>query len=178
MDRPGCPPHENLPAEDRVAVLDGQQRLTALNIGLRGSHAARAKYRWSGRPQSYPKKYLYLDLCAEPQLAEDQVYRFEFLEADRAQQENIADGASAHWFRVSSVLDLPADAESGMAINAYLRERGLADHPHAFPTLFRLWQAVFQPAAHQLFHRDGSEPRPSPGHLHSSQQPGPTPLEI
>ena len=148
LDSPGCPPHENLPAEDRVAILDGQQRLTALNIGLRGSHAARAKYRWSGRPQSYPKKHLYLDICAEPQLAEDryedQVYRFEFLEPDRAQQENVAEGASAHWFRVSAVLDFPADAESGMAINAYLRERGLADHPHAFTTLFRLWQAVFQ----------------------------------
>ena len=31
-----------------------------------------------------------------------------------------------------------------MAINAYLRERGLADHPHAFNTLFKLWSAIFQ----------------------------------
>ena len=31
-----------------------------------------------------------------------------------------------------------------MAINSYLREHGLADHPHAFNTLFKLWSAVFQ----------------------------------
>ncbi|MDQ6805758.1 MAG: DUF262 domain-containing protein [Actinomycetota bacterium] len=88
LESPGCPPHEDLPPEDRIAVLDGQQRLTALNIGLRGSHAARAKYRRIGRPQSYPKKHLYLDIHAEPRLSEDryedQVYRFEFLEPDRA----------------------------------------------------------------------------------------------
>jgi len=147
LESPGCPPHENLPPEDRIAVLDGQQRLTALNIGLRGSHAARAKYRRVGRPQSYPRKHLFLDIRAEPRLSadryEDQVYRFEFLELDRAAEEN-AEGNGAHWFRASEVLAFPHDAESGKAINTYLRERGLADHPHAFNTLFTLWSAVFQ----------------------------------
>src|SRR5207237_6934664 len=88
LNSPGGPPHENLPPDDRIAVLDGQQRLTAVNVGLRGSYAARAKYRRIGRPQSYPTKHLYLDISAEPQLSEDryedQVYRFEFLEPDRA----------------------------------------------------------------------------------------------
>jgi hypothetical protein len=145
LDSPNCPPHADLPPDDRIAVLDGQQRLTALNIGLRGSHAARAKYRRVGRPQSYPKKLLYLDICAEPRLAEDryedQAYRFEFLETDRANEENVA-GNGAHWYRVSEVLGLPKDAQSGVAINAYLRENGLADDPFAFSTLFTLWSAV------------------------------------
>lgn len=147
LESPGCPPHGNLPPEDRVAVLDGQQRLTALNVGLRGSHAARSKYRPIGRPQSYPKKHLYLDISAEPRLSEDRyedlVYRFEFLDPERAAEEN-ANGKDAHWFRASEVLRLPRDAEAGMAINGYLRESGLADHPHAFNTLFKLWSAVFQ----------------------------------
>ena len=56
FDSPGCPPHENLPAEDRVAVLDGQQRLTALNIGLRGSYAKRTKHRRVGQAQTNPRK--------------------------------------------------------------------------------------------------------------------------
>jgi len=146
LDASECPPHENLPREERIAVLDGQQRLTALNIGLRGSHAAHAKWRRHGRPESYPKKYLYLDICAQPRLSEDryedQVYRFEFHESERAEEESSADGA--HWFRVANVLDFPRDADAGMTINGYLRDRGLADHPHAFNTLFKLWSAVFQ----------------------------------
>lgn len=146
FDAPGCPPHENLPAEERIAVLDGQQRLTALNIGLRGSHAAKAKYRQRGRPQSYPKKVLHLDICAEPQLSEDryedQVYRFEFLEDERAGAENKA-ADNSYWFRVGDVLNFPADASAGKAINTYLQAHQLADHPHAFDTLFTLWNAVF-----------------------------------
>lgn len=147
LESPGCPPHENLPPEDRIAVLDGQQRLTALNVGLRGSHAARSKYRRIGRPQSYPKRHLFLDISAEPRLSEDryedQVYRFEFLEPDRAEEEN-ANDSGVHWFRASNVLGFPRDAESGMAINRYLQAHALADHPHAFNTLFKLWSAVFQ----------------------------------
>lgn len=146
LDAPACPAHENLPREERIAVLDGQQRLTALNIGLRGSYAAHAKWRRHGRPESYPKKHLYLDICAEPRLSEDryedQVYRFEFHEPERAEEESSAD--DVHWFRVADVLDFPRDADAGVAINGYLRERGFADHPHAFNTLFKLWSAVFQ----------------------------------
>jgi hypothetical protein len=145
---PGCPAHENLPAEERVAVLDGQQRLTALNIGLRGSHAAKAKWRRVGRPQSYPRKQLYLDICAEPRLSEDryedQTYRFDFLEPERAEADNEVAGNDEHWFRVGDVLSFPADASAGQAINAHLRARGLADHPYAFDTLFKLWSAIFQ----------------------------------
>jgi hypothetical protein len=160
FESPGCPPHENLPPEDRVAVLDGQQRLTALNVGLRGSHAAKSRYRRVGHPLSYPKKLLYLDISAEPQLFEDryedQVYRFEFLEPDRAEDEN-AKANGVHWFRASDVLEFPGDAESGMAINTYLRERGLADHPHAFNTLFKLWSAVFQQRHLSYFTESGQD---------------------
>jgi hypothetical protein len=147
LDSPGCPAHGPLPPEGRIAVLDGQQRLTALNVGLRGSHAARARYRPVGKPQSYPKKQLYVDIAAEPRLSEDryedQAYRFEFLEAERAVEENER-ASDVHWFRVADVLHFPADAEAGMAINTYLRKKDLADHSFAFNTLFKLWSAVFQ----------------------------------
>lgn len=147
LESPGCPPHENLPPEERIAVLDGQQRLTALNVGLRGSHAARAKYRRVGRPQSYPKKHLYLDIAAEPKLSEDRyedlVYRLDFLETERALEENASD-AGAHWYRVFDLMTLPRDADAAEEINGYLQEHGLGGHPHAFKTLWRLWKAVFQ----------------------------------
>jgi hypothetical protein len=159
FDSLGCPAHENLPPEERIAVLDGQQRLTALNIGLRGSHAAKAKYRQRGRPQSYPKKRLYLDICAMPRLSEDryedQVYRFEFLEPERAEADNEADGES-FWFRVGDILSFPQDASSGMAINTYLRDRNLADHPLAFQTLFTLWNAVFE-QRHLSFYTESAQ---------------------
>lgn len=60
-------PVVDIPADREVtAVLDGQQRLTSLNIGLRGTYAYRNKYGHSSKAWSYPERRLYLNLlgCA------------------------------------------------------------------------------------------------------------------
>ena len=54
-----------------TAVLDGQQRLTALNIGLRGSYAFKIPYRWWKKPDAFPKRQLYLNILAEAEENED-----------------------------------------------------------------------------------------------------------
>src|SRR3954454_24439680 len=48
-----------------IAILDGQQRLTALNIAMYGSHAEKKKYAWWNSPDAFPKKRLYLDLLQD-----------------------------------------------------------------------------------------------------------------
>ncbi len=48
-----------------TAVLDGQQRLTSLNVGLRGSHAKRKKGAWWKHESSFPVRHLYLNLLAD-----------------------------------------------------------------------------------------------------------------
>src|SRR5690348_8293542 len=45
---------------DVTAVLDGQQRLTALYIGLAGTYAYRKARLWKSNPNAYPKRTLYL----------------------------------------------------------------------------------------------------------------------
>ena len=63
-DHPHCPELGELPNQALTAVLDGQQRLTALNIGLQGSMAwklPRAHYRF---PQNFPTRSLYLNILA------------------------------------------------------------------------------------------------------------------
>lgn len=120
-----------------TAILDGQQRLTSLNIGLNGSHAEKLPRLWHNNPHAYPKKHLYLDLAHH---AEDEelgyVYRFVFLSPAEAQA--APDGA--HWYRVSEVLQL-AD---GPPMFKYIQEVGLADHPHAYETLWRLHRTVHE----------------------------------
>ena len=48
-------------ANDFFAVLDGQQRLTSLNIGLYGTYASH-EYRkpWDYQPKFFPEKKLYI----------------------------------------------------------------------------------------------------------------------
>ena len=49
-------------SQEVITVLDGQQRLTALNIGLRGTYTDRKKYARRDDPASYTKKWLCLDM--------------------------------------------------------------------------------------------------------------------
>ena len=49
---------------DDIAILDGQQRLTSLNIAVYGSHAEKKKYAWWNSPDAFPKKRLLPQPCS------------------------------------------------------------------------------------------------------------------
>ncbi len=82
-----------------VAILDGQQRLTALNIGMFGSHAERQPNKRKNNPNAYPKKHLYLNLADDP-IDDDFEYFFRFLSDDKARAE---EGSPDKWFLVSDI---------------------------------------------------------------------------
>lgn len=99
-------------------VLDGQQRLTSLLIGLRGTYVAKKKYKRWDNPDAWSDQRLHLDLLAEPHLDEDSAdaglyYKFEFME------ETPAPDAEHHWFRVGRILDFDERAK----FEAYLDEQ-------------------------------------------------------
>jgi len=50
---------------DVTAVLDGQQRLTALSVALTGSYASRTKNKRRSNLAAYPVKKLYIDLLVD-----------------------------------------------------------------------------------------------------------------
>ena len=136
-DRPHCPRIGEMPNRDVIAVLDGQQRLTALNIGLRGSLAMKLPYkRWSSN-DAFPTRYLYLDLLWAPSEDDDvgMRYQFEFLTPEQASSR---DGC---WFRVSDVLTLE---DSGPAMTAWLEGCDLRDQPisSAHKVLHRLFEVI------------------------------------
>lgn len=136
-DRPHCPKIGELPNRDVVAVLDGQQRLTALNIGIRGSLARKLPYkRWSN-DDAFPTRKLYLDLLWTP-TDDDDVglrYRFEFLTLEQSRERE------GCWFPVAEILTF---ANAGPAMTRWLQDRDLAgqhfDVPHE--VLYLLFRVV------------------------------------
>lgn len=136
-DNPHCPQLPPFHDTELTAVLDGQQRLTALNIGLCGSMALRLPYKWRNNPNAYPVRYLYLDLLATQGDADDggEKYRFEFLTPDQAQGEN----PSECWFKVGDILGM----RNGPPMLAWLNERLPQDKTNqAFTVLDQLFQVV------------------------------------
>ncbi len=95
-----CELIEELPNKALTAVLDGQQRMTALNIGLRGSYAWRISGKWWTNDSAFPERHLYLNLLGEPDLETGSQYQFEFLT-----QEQVAKASEQSWFRVSRVMN-------------------------------------------------------------------------
>ena len=106
-----------------IGVLDGQQRLTAFLVGLKGSYQARAK----SKPT--PQR-LYLDLLHYNTEAgeEDLAYAFSLMtDAEYA----ISDVPGSHWYPVSNVLTL-SNAVDGFN---YLKSEGLEAADGAFERL-------------------------------------------
>lgn len=132
-----------------TAVLDGQQRLTALNLGLLGYLATRKKFGRANNPAAYPKRYLYLDVEHDPEENDDSaLYRFEFLTEERAARPD----AGETWFRVGDIFDL----EESTGIFRWVQQHGLADHATAFPTLNRLWRSVHEREVISFFEDDSA----------------------
>ncbi|HDR14595.1 MAG TPA: DUF262 domain-containing protein [Desulfobacteraceae bacterium] len=130
--------------DDIIGILDGQQRLTSLYIGLRGSYAYKEpRKRWDN-PLAFPTRRLYLNLLS-PSKGNDQsdmLFDFAFLTDQEASQND----DDTFWFNVSEVLNFSELSE----VSDYLIENGLMDTSDkqaklfASKTLHKLWSVVHE----------------------------------
>jgi hypothetical protein len=135
-DSPHCPELGTIPDRSLIAVLDGQQRLTALNIALRGFMALKEPNKRRNNPNAYPKKFLHLNLQSDAQSGEDGVaFEFEFLELAKAVASN-----EKYWFRCGEILNM----KSGPDMLSSLMSKGLSGEKldTAFRNLDRLYRVI------------------------------------
>jgi uncharacterized protein with ParB-like and HNH nuclease domain len=89
-------------------VLDGQQRLTSLLIGLKGTYTIKKKYLPWNNPSAWVKQSLYLNLLKDPKTAEgdtEESIRYDFRFMDKAPD---PDGKQ-YWFKVGRILDFHSE---------------------------------------------------------------------
>ncbi len=138
---------------DFKAVIDGQQRLTSLYIGLCGTYAYKQPRVWW--PSAYDEEYLpprklYLDLC-QPLNAEDDdsrmKYNFHFLTKEQLDdsQKSDSDGGH-HWFCVGDIrnfaqYDSPTDVLR-KAVIPELQSRELGGIEFPEETLSKLYEVI------------------------------------
>ncbi len=92
---------EQISRDELCIVLDGQQRLTSLYIGLKGTRTLKKKGARSDNPNAYEEKRLYLNLKHQPNMdnPEDN-YQFEFHAKASTNDKN------NFWFKVGDILEL------------------------------------------------------------------------
>ena len=123
-----------------TAILDGQQRLTSLYIGLKGSSARKIKWKKWDNPNAFPRKKLYLNLAMplndHERFERDMHFDFAFLTAEEAAKETNGEV----WFKVGRILDF--DKGNPSQINKFLKEQGLEDNEFSGECLFKLRDVI------------------------------------
>ncbi|MHA1169220.1 MAG: GmrSD restriction endonuclease domain-containing protein [Candidatus Hodarchaeales archaeon] len=119
--------------ESITSILDGQQRLTALYIGLKGTYSFKVPYK---RKNAYPSRKLFLNLLSESKNP-DLKFDFRFLTDQEASK---SDGKT-FWFQVGKILDFKELYD----ISDYVRDCGLLDRDkakYAHKTLHTLFKTI------------------------------------
>lgn len=103
--------NESVHLTDRqmTLVLDGQQRLTSLVIGLRGSYKSKLKNKRWDNPEAWVRQHLYLNLMQDARSEEDSLtdvtYGLSFFTGEPPRSEG------SYWFPVSRILQFGDQCE-------------------------------------------------------------------
>lgn len=141
------------------AIIDGQQRLTSLYIGLCSTYAYKQPRVWwpSARDENIlPPRKLYLDL-QRPMKSEDDeslmYYDFRFLTDQQYQNSLLSSQKEHHWFSLHLILEFPqvdgANHVWNKITKPYLEEAGLGDNEFAQDTLSQLYDVIRN---HKIIH--------------------------
>ena len=124
--------------EEITGVLDGQQRLSSMYIGLMGTHTEKEPYKRWWNPDAYKKMRLHLNLLSLPYefddnnrivAQEDRNFEFRFLPEDAAniteRRVHRAEAAEAvyepvFWMKVGDVLSWDDEPEYDQLVDKYL----------------------------------------------------------
>ena len=137
-------PKANVTGEEEITViLDGQQRLTALYLALKGTYSYRLPRKKWDNPKAYPSRTLYINLVEKFKKSEeiDLEFDFKFLTKDKAREND----DSHYWFPVGEILNLkePGDVSEHLSENVfdvYPKER----RKLAIKILFKLYNVVYE----------------------------------
>lgn len=140
-----------------MAVIDGQQRMTAIKIGLRGTYSVKKRYaRWPSThdEEVLPRRRLYLELTTKlDEEADDNderlVYNFKFLTNDEYE---IVNNGDKYWFLIGNIETIGGENERpeppeiaivSREINNYIAANNIPNPDTAFELLYGLYNLVY-----------------------------------
>ena len=93
-----------------TGILDGQQRLTALFLGLRGHMILHKKGKWRNLSENYEKKFLFINLLynKDSETEDEDIkpeFQLKFKTVKQAKAENKSLSLDLYWFKIGDALD-------------------------------------------------------------------------
>lgn len=87
-------------SENVMAVLDGQQRLTSIYVGLKRSYSYKMPHKQWKNDDAFPERKFYLNIV-EPKTESSDKFEFKFLTDDECQNDG-----THYWFLVGDILNM------------------------------------------------------------------------
>lgn len=140
---------------DFYAILDGQQRLTAMRIGIYGSYSYHEPRKpWTYSDTSFPTRHMYLNLSREGGIDDDCQYFFEFKkDIDTKLNDFYIDPSKDVWFRVFKIIDFH---NSGDEISDYFSDIELTKNQRHI--IKRLENTIFNDSSITYYEEDEQNP--------------------
>lgn len=100
--------HNTTVREEITGILDGQQRLTALFLGLKGYMNLHKRGTWRNLAGNYEKKFLFINLLynKDSETEDEDIkpeFQLKFKTEDQAQKESLS--PDVYWFKIGNALD-------------------------------------------------------------------------
>ncbi len=124
------------------AIIDGQQRLTSLYIGLNGSYKVKKPNKWwAGSEQQTPmdKKELFRERTAplQSKIDNEKMFNLKFLSKEEKEKEE-KENTKCFWFKVGDALKFNDKTD----VTTFLKERKLYSNKFARKTLLKLYKVL------------------------------------
>jgi len=127
-------PKANVLGQNAITVvLDGQQRLTALYLALKGTYSYKVpRKRWNN-DDAFPRRKLYLNLLSKSEEF-GLLYDFAFLTDEETKKRD----NKTFWFEVAKIIDFDGLRD----INSFLRNNALIENKFSEECLFNLYEVI------------------------------------
>ena len=126
---------------DFIAVIDGQQRLTALYIGLKGSYAYKIPRKWwKDNEECLPTRYLYLNLAEPLEEENERMMRYNFLFLTEEEAKYANEEGLAIWYKVNDILLYPDELD----LDEHIEQQPWKENRFAKRTVKTLYNKVFK----------------------------------
>lgn len=126
---------------DFIAVIDGQQRLTALYIGLKGSYAYKMPRKWwKDNEECLPTRYLYLNLAVPLEDENERMMKYNFLFLTEEEANTANEVGKEIWYRVNDILIYPDELD----LDEYIEKQPWKENRFAKRTIKTLYNKVYK----------------------------------
>jgi uncharacterized protein with ParB-like and HNH nuclease domain len=126
--------------QDFYAVIDGQQRLTSIYLGLKGSYAYKMpRVWWKDDEKCLPTRFLYVNITKPLPEEDERQMRYEFRFLSSNDYDRLSKDANSIWFKVNDILRF----EDANDLDDYIDKQTWSNNNFAKSTIRTLRKKVF-----------------------------------